>query len=126
MLWRGDGRLAARVTAVVKDASGKLYLLLPALLQENASIPFDLFIGVGPHQGVPIARVTTIIASAKNGPGVVLAELVGNGAATNGTVRALGTAPKLSDELHMAGATRIGTVEQVETTVTGIGPGFAR
>lgn len=124
LVWRADGRFAVKVTAFVEDGVGKRYLLLPAMLAQDAELPLPLFAASGSTQGTePIAMAVRYLheAASPDTPRLLLAELrrdVQPGAKGRSV---LGDPPGLGDELSAKGEAKPGRVTRIELTVRGFG-----
>lgn len=120
LLWRDDGRFAVKVTAVVRDASGKRFLLLSSLLVDSTkgTLPIDLFGSEDQSKGrAPVARAVEQVPldpQDQQSATVLLAELLPGIAAGNAGVRGAGTPPALGQRLTVVGGDRSGAVSVID------------
>lgn len=118
-MWRDDGRRAARVTAIVRDASGKRFLLLSSLVVDPKAdtLPIDLFGSESQSKGrAPVARAVELVpldAKDPNSATVLLAELVSGVAANNAGLSGSAAAPMLGVQLTALSGGRSGTVSTI-------------
>jgi hypothetical protein len=131
LVWSEDGQLAVKVTAVVKDAEGKRFLLLPGLIARDDKVPVDLYDSSVAKDRQPVARLTRRIAANGAAPvkqgsesTIALAELPPTSTASNGPIRALGPGPSLGDDVRVLGTEKVGKVDGVAVDLTGLGSNF--
>lgn len=129
VLWRGDGQIAAKVTAIVKDPDGKRYALLPAMLAKGAALPFELFGEPGQNK-VAVARAVRLLkapdSTADEAPTLMLAEILSNDTLHMPRTSGLGPAPEVNAQVIVAGSGRKGTVESVGAKLANMGNVFSK
>ena len=123
-VWTEDGQLGAKITAVLKDAGGKRFLLLPGLLARDDQLPKDLFDRSAPPDRRLVARVVRLIEVRASGPKIALAEMAAEFRADNGAIKELGEEPKRGDALLVSETAQVGTVGGIDVPLSGLGEGF--
>lgn len=95
LLWNRQS--AVRFSAVVKDESGKQFLLLPDLITNNAPLPLTVYADMSGQQAV--AQITRRISN--DGVDLALAEPVPGLSVSNGAIKEAGPVPDIGETVKL-------------------------
>jgi hypothetical protein len=120
-VFNGDKTAAVRVTAVVADGDGKLFLIFPALVVGENRKAMDIYASVSDVE--PVAKITRKI-SVGGLPAVALAELTPGSQASNGTITTIGARPDVGQTVTIIPGNKSGNVAKVDVKFGSLGDGL--
>jgi hypothetical protein len=97
LLWNAARQSAVRFSAVVKDESGKQFLLLPDLVTDNAPLPLTVYADMSGQQAV--AQITRRIST--DGVVLALAEPVAGFSVSSGAIKGAAPVPAIGETVKL-------------------------